>query len=142
MIKVATKEDKEICLEFLDKTIQSSMWKDFYPNINKEALVMSYLISPATRIALLVYNEETPIGLVAFDTYQYPDSPVKIGRISSLYLEEEFRGKGIMHTVLEAFHHWCKQIGCSYTNLGVTEGVDLEKHGYKKMEVLYLKDIR
>lgn len=149
MFVIATPEDRDLVLKFLDKTLEISKWKMFHVNMDKGKIVDFYL-DPKTndeRIVLFIFPDETitglPIGMFAFDTYSFPDSDVKIARIRTTYLEEEFRGKGLMDKALDAFHYWAKNVaGASYTDVGSAQEVNLEKHGYKLFEVLYMKDIR
>ena len=144
-IRVAGPEDKDTVFKFLDKTLEITIWKDFYPDLNKERLVESFL-NPNTHsdrmVLFLLDDSDTEVGMASFDAYAFPDSHFKVARLRSIFLEEEHRGKGVMSMVLDTLHYWAEKVGCSYINLGAAEGVDLEKHGYKLMEKLYIKDIR
>lgn len=63
-----------------------------------------------------------------------------IGKILYIYLIPEWRDKGLMREVKQDFEEWAKNKGCTFTMLGITNGVEPED--YIKFEEVYMKEVK
>lgn len=145
MFRIASEEDFDIVLDYFNKTVEESKYASWYPKEVREHIVRKYLQANRNeKVVLLILDEDKTIGMCSF--YIIPIEDAKdtfIAKLASAYLDEDYRGKKITKKIVEALEFWAKKVGASFTDVGVSmEGVDLSKDGYKKYEILYMKDIR
>lgn len=141
MIKVATIEDFEIIKELVDALIQESIYSKIFENYKlSEEMVKSYTdpFNLDNKMAVLVYEENEYVGLGVFDVlpWLYCDIPVKIARLSYIYIKPEYRHKGYRKEIEDTFEYWGKKIGAQWYSTG------LKTDDYFKCETIYMKEVK
>lgn len=144
MLRLAEYEDFSICLDLFQEVLGvyplQAMWKD------KDAvasLIFSFMGKRPDRAFFLVLNDALdPIGFLMVHKTPLEHTGSEAARIFGLYLKEEYRGKGYMDIMFDTFHSWGKDLHCNYYICNVSkEGADLSKRGYRKAEVMYIKEV-
>lgn len=145
-LRVATIEDKELIAEYAAALITTS---DFGPMLFKNLVLTPDQIPACVNLdredlidltlCYIIENEKEPVGFVSFE--KYPWLNIFIGKIAYVYILPEWRGKGLMNDVLDCFEDWAKATKCNFTALGITTGANPINNGYKKYEVMYIKEL-
>lgn len=139
MFKIATIDDLELVKELLRKNVEDSPYKG---EINVDAIPLKEFMENPEKVIFFITEQDKVIGITAFETVFLVEGQGKVSRILPLYLEPEYRGKGITKKIISLFETWSRLEGCSKASIGVSaENVSLEKDGYKKCEVIYMKDL-
>ena len=144
MIRVATFEDKDLLKPLFDALEEDNVYKKFFKGYKFSDEFFEYYTSKyAERMLIVVEADYHPIGIAFFDIVPLAlDMPTRMARLTGFYIAPEYRKKGYMSEIREAFETWGKMVGADLLALGVTNKANPRKHGYKKYEVLYLKEIR
>ena len=138
MIRVATETDFPVVKELVQGLIRDSIYGKFFKGYELTPFMFNqYTLNPLEKLCLMI--EDTK-GFAMFDLVPWPyiDKEVKFARLSFIYIDPEYRGKGLMNDVLEAFEYWAKSVGAAYCAVGTKA----PKRGYKKSETMYIKEIK
>lgn len=140
MIRVAVKADypliKELTEGLISETVYSDMFKGYALT---EEMFKQYSTSYKDKICIVVSSEDQDVGFAAFDVipWLYHDVPLKIARLSYIYVKPEYRGKGLGKEINTAFEHWGKAVGATW----LSKGNSGKNEGYRKFETIYMKEI-
>lgn len=143
-LSIATPDDFKRIHGLLMACMRASIYDGMVTETAWEGSIALYL-NPDTlkeRIALIVEEDGKDVGLAMFEIIPLAASDFLVARFVAIYLEEDYRGKGIMDQIFEAFEYWGKRAGAKYYSIGVSrEGVDISNRGYKQYEVMYMKEV-
>lgn len=146
-IRVATIEDKNLIAEYAAALITTS---DFGPLLFKDLVLTPDQIplcvnlnrddlKDLTICYIITLDNGEPIGFASFE--KYPWLNIFIGKIAYVYIRPEHRKRKFMNKVIDTFEEWAEASKCNFTALGITTGADPSNNGYKKYEVMYIKEI-
>jgi len=145
MLRLATQDDFPIIKDFLQKFIQETAYKNF--PIDKSILdvyVKNFLANYSNRIGLLIFHEDQPVGLAAFECTTLAFAPIKLAREVALWIDKDYRNNGYGKEVIGALEYWAKMMGCYFVQLGTLEkdyDTFYKENGYKKIESIYIKEL-
>lgn len=137
-IRVATLSDYQTVREMVPGLIRDSIYGKFFKDYDLTVdMFKQYVSDPHKKLCLIIGDNK---GFAMFDIIAWPyiDKLVKFSRISFIFIDPEERGEGLMDSVLDAFEYWSKSVGAAYCTLGTKNA----KRGYKKAEVVYMKEIK
>ena len=139
LIRIATREDFEVVNELVEALMKESVYSKLFKDYKlTHEMFSSYVTDFSQKILLLTVDDNNAvIGLSAFDIlpWLYCDAPIRIARLSYIYIKPEERGKGYGKEIMSAFEHWGKAVGASYYSTAY------KSDGYKKFETIYMKEI-
>lgn len=141
MIRLALAADYELVKGYTEKLREESIYGKFFKGQElTQEKYSEYITHPLERMLLIIQDEETDCGFVAFDSQTWPflDKEIKFTRIPFVYIDPAHRKKGLMDVVIKAFEYWTKQVKASYCMLGTKTK---KKRGYQKSEVVYIKEV-
>jgi len=143
-LTIGTPDDLKRIHGLLMACIRHSKYNGIVNDTAWESSLELYL-NPETlkeRIALIIQDGDKDIGLAMFEVIPLVVSDFLVARFVVIYIDEEYRGKGIMDQVFEAFEYWGKRAGAKYYSIGVSrDDVDISNRGYKQFEVMYMKEV-
>ena len=142
IVKVQTKEDCEICDEFLSKLInyESSFDNIINAKVNVSGPTENNIKQDDVFVAYA--KAEKPVGYV-FGYRQFNKGKIyntNILVLEALYVEKEFRKQGIGEMLLKSFENWAKEkygdyvIEITYINANENAQKFYEKMGYSPVK--------
>lgn len=139
MIRLATQDDYNLVRGYTEKLRDESIYGKFFKG--QELTLEKYLeyVDQPKEKLIIIIQDIVDCGFAAFDSMVWPslDKEIKFTRMPFVYIEPHHRKRGLMDGVLEAFEYWTKKIGAAYS----TVGTKTKKRGYKKSEVVYIKEV-
>lgn len=140
MIRLATIDDYEIIKKLVEELIAESVYRDLFKDyVLSKYMVQEYTTQPKLKLCLLSLDDKDNIvGFSAFDIvpWLYCDAPIKMARVSYIYVRPEYRKKGYGKEIHEAFEYWGKQVGATHYS------TSHKSKGYKKVETIYMKEVK
>lgn len=121
------------------ETVYKNVIEDF---IATSDWIETYLKNPLERLAIIVEEEGTSIGVAFFNKTPFPvlDAPhIYFASLSLFYIDPSYRNKGYMKDIVNACEYWGESIGAKGCITSVTKGNKKPK-GYKKIETIYMKE--
>ena len=149
MLKVATLDDFDVVKEMANNFFEASPYKD-YPRDEKvfDDYITSFLSPGSTRMAVLSYEEDKLVGLIAFELGSWLFSPVKVVVERALWVDKEYRKSNHAMELIGAFEYWGNKMGCGLLQLSSLEGEYVNmlnkfytKIGYQRVENHFVKKI-
>lgn len=139
MIRVIEDKDYEQTKELLEALMKETVYSKLFENysLSKE-MFEAYTKNYSDRIGIFTLDEDKVTGIGVFDTLPWIgcDAPIRIARLSFIYVKPEFRTKGFGKEIMKAFEHWGKSVNASFYSIGH------KAEGYNKMESIYMKEIK
>jgi GNAT superfamily N-acetyltransferase len=96
--------------------------------------IEAMLLSPMDKIIVASVGEEV-IGSISLHALPLFHMAGSLGRITSMVVDERYRGNGVGNALIDAAEHWFRQVGC--VKLEVTSGDHrqtahhfYERHGF------------
>ena len=141
--EVETNEEASICDELLTKLIEDEKKYndniggfvailDYYPNIYNKEDNKLFIAKDNDKVVGYIYiKKESTDGLDTNKEYL----------IDALYVEEEYRNKGIATSLINKVKDYCKDNNIKYLNISVIDSNEKAKSLYSKLgfEVFSLK---
>lgn len=146
-LRIAKPEDASLVKEIVPSIISDSKYDEFLKNFILTDELLDEFLNQDTldrTVCLFILDAaHKEVGLAAFEIMQSPLTNFKLARLVTVYVEPNSRKMGYVNEVLEALEYWGKKTDCGHTYVGVTkDNVDLTDKGYKKFEVVWMKDIK
>src|SRR5690242_16497079 len=103
-----------------------------------EEMFLHYTENLHERMGIFTTDEHGTItGIGVFDILPWvgTDAPIRMARISFIYVKPEYRRLGYGKEIQTAFEHWGKAVGATFYSSGH------KTKGYKKYETIYMKEV-
>jgi len=144
--RVATEKDISLLEEFIEQAFLDSKYIGLLSEYKETEGISKYFVDPTTlniRTGIIKTVDDVDIGCALFEVLPSYFGNNYIARIVAVYLKPDFRGKGYMKEILDAFEYWGKLVGCKYYHVGVSrDNVDLVNRDYVKFETMFMKEIK
>ena len=133
---VKTCEDAKKCNQLLTKLIQSE--RRFNCNIKEEYKVEEWfenIVNDKSNIIIVAKEDDLIVGYLFCKIITVDDDPTLESEalIDGLYVEDEFRNKGIATKLIEAAKKWCREQNVKYININVFDENSIALNLYYKM---------
>lgn len=144
-LRIAIEDDYTILKEMMDGLVKDSIHNEMLQGFYLTEEQFKEFTNPNTlnkRITLIGEVDGHPVGFAAFETVFATNVPVLIARLAAIYIKPDFRDKDYPKIFAEALEVWGKEIDADYSNINISNGVDISSQGYIKYEVVYMKRIK
>ena len=108
---------------YLVSLLDHELWVELQED---QATYDQYNKVPDIKTAIIIYDEEKPVAIGCFK--QHTDSTVEIKR---MYVDKNYRGKGISKMVLNELEKWAVEQGFQYAILETSIHFEVAKNLYK-----------
>jgi len=134
--QVNNKDDALECNEFLEKLIQSE--KSYNENIKPEYRVKNWfekIFNEENNAIFVAKENEKIIGYIYIQIISTDDGPMinKEALLDGLYVEPEYRGKGVAKDLISKAEIWAKNNNVKYLYINVLEENAAALNLYKKL---------
>lgn len=140
MLRIATFEDYNKILEFAERFLSISRYKDHF-DLDVLNNLISFFLNSSKEERIIILAEE---GMIAGQTSSFIFGTKKVATELGWWVEPEYRKSGIGKELLQAFEAWAKKVGCSLIvmiSLDDELGKFYEANGYSLSERSYIKEI-
>lgn len=147
--KVNNKTDALICNELLEKLIQSE--RAFNNNIKSKYEVKNWfenVFNENYNAIFIAKDNEKIIGYIYIQITSFELGPMqnKEALIDGLFVESEYRGRGISKILMQSAEKWAKEMGVKFIYVNVLENNIkakklYESTGYNNFELKLKKEI-
>ena len=142
ILKVTTLEESRICNQLLTKLVNNESKYNY--NIKDDYVINEWfenLYYKENNAIFVAKENNIIIGYIYVKVISSDNGPTKSNEalIDGLYVEEEFRKRGIATKLIQKAKKWAENIGCKYVLINVLEGninaINLyNKEGFKDFE--------
>ena len=148
-IRQATESDCKKANEFLTKLIRDE--KKYDENINEKCVVYSLyenLVKNSQNCILVAEVENKIIGYLFGYIKDNGDAYInKVARLEAMFIEEDYRQRGIGNDLIAAFKKWAIKQKVSYIELSVcnnnNQAISIyKKNGFKDTKTIMELDLR
>lgn len=116
MLKIATKEDKDIIQSLALNFVNTSPYKDVYSTASIIKLMDQILTGDQTKAIILLHGTDGMIVGVASD---FPYGEFKMATELAWWVNEDKRSTGVGKELIDAFEYWAKEVaGCKGITMG------------------------
>lgn len=129
--KVTNKIDADKCDLLLNKLILDE--KQYDETIDENFVVSNYfnnIIDNPNNVLLAYYIEDEIVGYILIKNLNTND---KVCLLDGLYVEENYRNKGIANQLINEALNISKENNCKYVDINVMYKNELAKEIYKKL---------
>lgn len=133
IIRNATVEDINTCLELATEMHQESRFSKFSLNLNKLSLFMDYLIKDDSGIVLVAIKDDEIVGGFMGLTVEHWFGNSLASYDTALFVKKSERGGSLGYLLIKEYIRIAKEMGVEEICIGNSTGVDFEK-----VEKLYM----
>lgn len=135
--QVNNNSDAVKCNDFLEKLIQSE--KQYNENIKPEFKVENWFenfYNEKNNAIFVAKEDEKIIGYIYIQITSADDGPTidKEALVDGLYVDEQYRGKGVAKALISKVEEWAKRNDVQYVYINVLEENTTALNLYKKLD--------